>query len=284
MLYVRAVLDDLYDLFTTKPQQKGDLKIKKDNNGNVVVVGVTKKKASKWKELYDIYNAGGLNRHTRQTKMNEASSRSHLVFSILISGRNLNTGEVNFGKLTLVDLAGSESRKKTQTDEMGNKEALSINGSLLCLGDVIAALSEKKKYVPYRNSILTMLLSDSLGGVAKTLMFVCVSPADYNVDETMTSLAYAARVRTIQNSLKVQVDSVEVARLKKLIEKLKAAQKGQEVDLTEDEYGEISNTVNEEPVNDGSNLESPATVVESPVFPKVDTPTQKPKGTKGKKK
>jgi CII-binding regulator of phage lambda lysogenization HflD len=214
-------LDELYDLFNKGPKQ--DLKIKKDSNGNVVVLGTQKRKAESYSELYQIYNDGGANRHTRQTKMNEASSRSHLVFSILITGTNLQTGEKSMGKLTLVDLAGSESRKKTQTDDMGNKEALSINGSLLCLGEVIAALSEKKKYVPYRNSPLTMLLSDSLGGVAKTLMFVCVSPADYNVEETITSLTYATRVKTITNNLKAQVDSVEVQKLKRQIDKLKTA-------------------------------------------------------------
>lgn len=97
--------------------------------------------AKNYDELMDIYRSGEKNRHVRSTKMNSVSSRSHLIFSIYISAINLSSQEKSFGKLTLVDLAGSENRKKTQiTEEKGNQEALSINKSLLALGDVISAL------------------------------------------------------------------------------------------------------------------------------------------------
>ena len=117
------------------------------------------------------------------------SSRSHLVF-IIIENHDHTTGKTNVGKLTLVDLAGSE-RVDGATKEI--KEAQSINQSLSALGDVISALSTGAKFIPYRNNKLTMLLADGLGGNAKTMMFVNLSPADYNADETQTALVYASR-------------------------------------------------------------------------------------------
>ena len=100
------------------------------------------------------------------------------------------------------------------------KEAQSINKSLSALGDVIAALSEGEKFIPYRNNKLTQLMQDSLGGNAKTLMFVNFSPADYNADETISSLNYAARVKKITNNAAKQAESEEVAKLKAMIRKL----------------------------------------------------------------
>jgi kinesin family protein C2/C3 len=240
-------MDDLYDLFVKKDKKSiqtkaPDLDIKKDKNGNVVVAGQEMRDTSSYEEMLDVYRNGEKNRHVRSTKMNAVSSRSHLVFSIYISGVNLSTQEKSFGKLTMVDLAGSENRKKTQiTEEKGNQEALSINRSLLALGDVISALSEKKTFVPYRNNKLTMLLSDSLGGNAKTLMFVCIGPADYNADESVTSLSYATRVKAITNNVNRQAESKEIQRLKKIIDKLRNASNPNEVDV--DEAADISDNV-----------------------------------------
>ena len=104
------------------------------------------------------------------------------------------------GKLSLVDLAGSERAEKTGGNAERLKEGQSINKSLSALGDVMAALSEGgKAFVPYRNNKLTQLMQDSLGGNAKTLMFVNFSPADYNADETVTSLNFATRVKKVVN-------------------------------------------------------------------------------------
>ena len=107
------------------------------------------------------------------------------------------------------------------------QEAQSINKSLSALGDVISALSSGQDFVPYRNNKLTMLMQDSLGGNAKTLMFVNISPADYNADETVISLTYAARVKLITNDASKNADNKEIARLKGIIAKLK---KGEAVD------------------------------------------------------
>lgn len=112
-----------------------------------------------------------------------------------------NTKRVVRGKLSLVDLAGSERADKTGGNAERLKEGQSINKSLSALGDVMAALSEGgKTFVPYRNNKLTQLMQDSLGGNAKTLMFVNFSPADYNADETVTSLNFATRVKKVVNT------------------------------------------------------------------------------------
>jgi chromosome segregation ATPase len=248
---IELYMDDLYDLFAKKDKKQGnmtqakssDLEIKKDKNGNVVVAGIEMRDAETYEELSEIYRSGEKNRHVRSTKMNAVSSRSHLVFSIYISGVNLSSGEKSFGKLTMVDLAGSENRKKTQiTEEKGNQEALSINKSLLALGDVISALSEKKTFVPYRNNKLTMLLSDSLGGNAKTLMFVCIGPAEYNADESSTSLKYATRVKAITNNVNRQAETKEIQRLKKIIEKLRNSSNPAEVEVEDETIGDITET------------------------------------------
>ncbi|CAM9623203.1 unnamed protein product, partial [Phaeothamnion confervicola] len=148
-------------------------------------------------EAYGKYEAERFRRAVSSTQMNADSSRSHLVCSILLSSTNRRTGTAVRGKLTLVDLAGSERVGKSGASGDQLKEAQSINKSLSALGDVIAALTSGGKHVPYRNHPLTMLMSDSLGGNAKTLMFVCCSPADYNVSETVSSLQFAARCKDV---------------------------------------------------------------------------------------
>ena len=117
-----------------------------------------------------------------------------------IEGQDTVTGAKTRGKLTLVDLAGSESAKKSGSTGGQQKEGTAINKVFLNVGKVLLALSEKKTHIPYRNSPLTRLLSDSLGGNAKTLMFVNVSPTNSNLSETTKSLMYGARARDIQNA------------------------------------------------------------------------------------
>ncbi|MQM22967.1 hypothetical protein Taro_056028, partial [Colocasia esculenta] len=138
-------------------------------------------------------------------------------------------------KLSFVDLAGSERVKKSGSSGHQLKEAQSINKSLSALGDVIGALSSDGQHIPYRNHKLTMLMSDSLGGNAKTLMFVNVSPAESNLEETHNSLIYASRVRSIVNDPSKNVSSKEVARLKKLVSywKEQAGKRGDDEELEE---------------------------------------------------
>ena len=184
----------------------------------VFVKGIQIAEANSAEELMELFNTGNNARHVGATKMNAESSRSHLIFSIIIENHDHTTGKTNVGKLPLVDLAGSERVGKTGATKERLKEAQSINTSLSALGDVISALSTGAKFIPYRNNKLTMLLADGLGGNAKTLMFVNLSPADYNADETQTALVYASRVKMITNTAKKESDSEIVAHLKKIVD------------------------------------------------------------------
>ena len=132
--------------------------------------------------------------------MNEHSSRSHSVFLINVKQENLENQKKLCGKLYLVDLAGSEKVGKTGVEGMGLEEAKNINKSLSALGNVIAALADgNKSHIPYRDSKLTRLLEDSLGGNCKTTMIAMVSPAIESFNETLASLKFANRAKNIKN-------------------------------------------------------------------------------------
>ncbi|CAN6453603.1 unnamed protein product [Victoria cruziana] len=232
---VELYQDTLIDLLLPRNAKRLKLEIKKDSKGMVVVENVTTVSISSLEELNSIAFGGSEQRHTSGTQMNDESSRSHLIFSIVIESTNLLTQSQAKGKLSFVDLAGSERVKKSGSSGHQLKEAQSINRSLSALGDVISALSTEGQHIPYRNHKLTMLMSDSLGGNAKTLMFVNVSPAESNLDETHNSLMYASRARSIVNDPSKNVSSREVARLKKIIAywKEQAGRKGDEDELEE---------------------------------------------------
>ena len=149
---------------------------------------------------------GTRQRMTGETAMNKDSSRSHSIFTIYVETAEQD-GRIKAGKLNLVDLAGSERQSKTQTTGQRLKEATQINLSLSALGNVISALVQgKHSHVPYRDSKLTRLLQDSLGGNTKTLMIAAISPADYNFEETLTTLRYASRAKNIKNKPRVNQD------------------------------------------------------------------------------
>ncbi|KAI3830579.1 hypothetical protein MKW92_002766 [Papaver armeniacum] len=229
---VELYQDTLVDLLLPKNAKRLKLEIKKDSKGMVSIENVTVLPISTYEELRNITLRGAEQRHTSGTQMNEESSRSHLILSVVIETTNLQTQSIARGKLSFVDLAGSERVKKSGSAGNQLKEAQSINKSLSALGDVISALSSDNQHIPYRNHKLTMLMSDSLGGNAKTLMFVNVSPAESNVDESHNSLTYASRVRSIVNDPSKNVSSKEVARLKKLVAYWKE-QAGKRGDLEE---------------------------------------------------
>ncbi|XP_029148602.1 kinesin-like protein KIN-14E isoform X2 [Arachis hypogaea] len=232
---VELYQDTLVDLLLPKNAKRLRLDIKKDSKGMVAVENVTTVSISTMDELNSIIQKGSERRHTSETQMNEESSRSHLILSIVIESTNLQSQSAARGKLSFVDLAGSERVKKSGSEGSQLKEAQSINKSLSALGDVISALSSGGQHIPYRNHKLTMLMSDSLGGNAKTLMFVNVSPAQSSLDETHNSLMYASRVRSIVNDPSKNVSSKEIARLKKLVAywKEQAGRKGEDEDLEE---------------------------------------------------
>ncbi|XP_051784531.1 uncharacterized protein si:dkey-96l17.6 [Erpetoichthys calabaricus] len=213
--------DRLLDLFV-HPNESFNKKteIKKDKKGLVFVQGPEIKEASSAEELFALFEQGCSNRHIAATRMNAESSRSHLIIGVLIESTNLTNGSITYGKLSLVDLAGSERAAKTGAKFEQLKEANSINKSLSALSDVIFALSTEQSFIPYRNNKLTQLMQDSLGGNAKTLMFVNISPADYNAEETIISLVYATRVKAITNNAVKNIESKEIARLKESEEQL----------------------------------------------------------------
>ena len=158
----------------------------------------------------EIMKKGRVNRATGATKMNPGSSRSHSIFSIIIESSSTDeAGQTHYkvGKLNLVDLAGSERQSKTESTGERFVEATKINLSLTCLGTVINKLvSGKEQHIPYRNSKLTMLLQDSLGGNTKTVMIANVGPADYNYDETLNTLWYASHAKKIKNKPRINED------------------------------------------------------------------------------
>jgi hypothetical protein len=161
-------------------------------------------------QMNAIVIAGRTNRATGKTNMNEHSSRSHSIFTIIVENSQVDSsGETHYrmGKLNLVDLAGSERLSKTGATGQRAEEGKHINLSLVTLGIVIAKLvSGTDKHVPYRDSTLTKLLSDSLGGNTKTVMIANIGPADWNYEETLNSLRYAWDAKKIKNRPKINED------------------------------------------------------------------------------
>ncbi|KAG5241452.1 kinesin motor family protein [Salix suchowensis] len=197
---------------------KPAIQIREASNGVITLAGSTEVAVSTLQEMAACLEKGSLSRATGSTNMNNQSSRSHAIFTITLEQmRKLHSvspvndtpdedmGEEYFcAKLHLVDLAGSERAKRTGTGGLRLKEGIHINKGLLALGNVISALGDEKKrkegmHVPYRDSKLTRLLQDSLGGNSKTVMIACISPADINAEETLNTLKYANRARNIQN-------------------------------------------------------------------------------------
>lgn len=193
-------LNDLVDLIGKANGNKNTkLNIRTDKAGAVVIDGATETECTCPQELNDMLDKGNAQRTVAPTAMNSESSRGHLVLIIKIISVNKETKQQLQGKILICDLAGSERIKKSQVSAEGEKEAIEINKSLTALGDVISGLTKASKTIPYRNHKLTMLMQDSLGGTAKTLMFVNCSPANSNLDETLMSLKYAARAKQITN-------------------------------------------------------------------------------------
>ncbi|CAB3225594.1 unnamed protein product [Arctia plantaginis] len=178
-------------------------------------------------EMVRIMKAGNRNRASGRTDMNEHSSRSHAVFLVTVETAHRKTNRIRVGKLNLVDLAGSERQRKTGASAERLREASRINQALSSLGNVISALAENSPHVPYRDSKLTRILQDSLGGNSKTIMIANIGPASYNYDETITTLRYAHRAKAIKNKpvrnedpkdAKLREYQAEIERLRALIE------------------------------------------------------------------
>ncbi|XP_024858517.1 kinesin heavy chain isoform X2 [Kryptolebias marmoratus] len=202
--YFEIYLDKIRDLLDVS---KTNLAVHEDKNRVPYVKGCTERFVSSPDEVMDIIDEGKANRHVAVTNMNEHSSRSHSIFLINIKQENVETEMKLSGKLYLVDLAGSEKVSKTGAEGSVLDEAKNINKSLSALGNVIAALSEgTKTHVPYRDSKMTRILQDSLGGNCRTTIIICCSPSIYNEAETKSTLMFGQRAKTIKNTVSVNLE------------------------------------------------------------------------------
>ena len=183
---------------------KDNLKVREDKTKGIWVEGATEVYCSCDDDVMNVLRLGQVHRSVASTKMNAESSRSHSIFIVNITQKNIKTGSTKSGKLFLVDLAGSEKVEKTGATGQTLEEAKMINKSLTALGQVINALTdEKAKHIPYRDSKLTRLLQNSLGGNSRTTLCINASPSDYNYGETMSTLRFGQRAKSIKNKAKV---------------------------------------------------------------------------------
>lgn len=209
-------------------EQVDDLLGNDESARNLQVVGNSNVKGLKWvkcsspDDLLKAFERGRNNLVYAETQLNKASSRSHAVFQMKVQKRPRATSETKagsggsvqmratFGKLTVVDLAGSERVKRSGAQGQQLKEAANINTSLLTLGNVVQALAERKKHIPVRDSKLTRILEDSIGGNCKTSLLVCCSPAMESSEETVNSLEFASRAMKVETHAVVNEGTVEV--------------------------------------------------------------------------
>uniref|UniRef100_A0A8C7HAE9 Kinesin-like protein n=1 Tax=Oncorhynchus kisutch TaxID=8019 RepID=A0A8C7HAE9_ONCKI len=202
--YFEVYMDKIRDLLDVT---KTNLAVHEDKNKIPYVKGCTERFVSSPDEVMDVIDEGKNNRHVAVTNMNEHSSRSHSIFLINIKQEHVETEQKLCGKLYLVDLAGSEKVSKTGAAGAVLDEAKNINKSLSALGNVISALAEgTKTHVPYRDSKMTRILQDSLGGNCRTTMFICCSPSSFNDAETKSTLMFGQRAKTIRNTASVNLE------------------------------------------------------------------------------
>uniref|UniRef100_A0A8C8APB8 Kinesin-like protein n=1 Tax=Otus sunia TaxID=257818 RepID=A0A8C8APB8_9STRI len=217
--------EELFDLLNPTPDVGERLQMFDDprNKRGVIIKGLEEITVHNKNEVYQILERGAAKRTTAATYMNAYSSRSHSVFSITIHMKETTVdGEelVKIGKLNLVDLAGSENIGRSGAVDKRAREAGNINQSLLTLGRVITALVERAPHIPYRESKLTRILQDSLGGRTKTSIIATVSPASINLEETLSTLEYAHRAKNIMNKPEINQKLTKKALIKEYTEEI----------------------------------------------------------------
>ncbi|XP_044981811.1 kinesin-like protein KIN-14F [Hordeum vulgare subsp. vulgare] len=242
--------EQVRDLLTSDGLNKR-LEIRNNSQNGINVPDASLVRVASTMDVMELMNIGHRNRTVGATALNDRSSRSHSCLTVHVQGKDLTSGNIIRGCMHLVDLAGSERVDKSEVTGERLKEAQHINKSLSALGDVIASLAQKNAHVPYRNSKLTQLLQDSLGGQAKTLMFVHISPESDAVGETISTLKFAERVSTVElGAARLNKDSGEVKELKEQISRLKTAlqmkDSGSEQNITR--HSEALNTKTPSPV------------------------------------
>lgn len=226
--YMEVYNEEIRDLLSTNSNDNSQLRIRETLDGQIYVRGLEARTVSNPTDVGKLMEEANGRRVVASTKMNATSSRSHALCVLSVKGV-LDDSTKFESKLTLVDLAGSERLKKTEAKGSRAQEGISINKGLFVLGQVVSALAEQrpkfKRKPPFRDSKLTRLLQDSLGGNSRTIMIACCSPADFNVEETVNTLRYATQARNIKNvataNVVQQISHEEAMKLKRENELLK---------------------------------------------------------------
>ncbi|KAF2739803.1 kinesin-domain-containing protein [Polyplosphaeria fusca] len=214
--YMEIYMERIRDLLNPV---NDNLPVHEEKNRGVYVKGLLEVYVSSVMEVYEVMRRGGTARAVAATNMNQESSRSHSIFVITITQKNLETGSMKSGQLFLVDLAGSEKVGKTGASGQTLEEAKKINKSLSALGMVINSLTDgKSSHIPYRDSKLTRILQESLGGNSRTTLIINCSPSSYNDAETISTLRFGMRAKAIKNKAKVNAE-LSPAELKALLKK-----------------------------------------------------------------
>ncbi|KAN0028672.1 hypothetical protein ACTFIV_010521 [Dictyostelium citrinum] len=214
--YIEIYMERIRDLLDTR---KDNLKVREEKGKGVWVEGTSEVYIYREEDILEVINTGISNRAIAETRMNAESSRSHSIFILTIQQKNLKEGSIKTGKLYLVDLAGSEKISKTGAQGTTLDEAKMINKSLSSLGNVINALTDgKSTHIPYRDSKLTRVLQESLGGNSRTTLIINCSPSSYNEAETISTLRFGSRAKNIKNKAKINQER-SAAELKILLSK-----------------------------------------------------------------
>lgn len=214
--YMEIYMERIRDLLVP---QNDNLPVHEEKSRGVYVKGLLEIYVSSVQEVYEVMRRGDAARAVAATNMNQESSRSHSIFVVTITQKNVETGSMKSGQLFLVDLAGSEKVGKTGASGQTLEEAKKINKSLSALGMVINALTDgRSTHVPYRDSKLTRILQESLGGNSRTTLIINCSPSSYNDAETVSTLRFGVRAKAIKNKAKVNAE-LSPAELKQLLRK-----------------------------------------------------------------
>ena len=214
--YMEIYMERIRDLLVP---QNDNLPVHEEKNKGVYVKGLLEVYVASVEEVFEVMRRGGDARVVASTNMNAESSRSHSIFVITVTQKNVETGSMKSGQLFLVDLAGSEKVGKTGASGQTLEEAKKINKSLSALGMVINSLTDgKSSHIPYRDSKLTRILQESLGGNSRTTLIINCSPSSYNDAETLSTLRFGMRAKSIKNKAKVNAE-LSPAELKAMLKK-----------------------------------------------------------------